>query len=216
AAATVRPPWWRRLLRRLAGRSSYQAGQRRERRARPVLARAVRLVALVAVLAVAVAFGPGAVRWAVNEVRDRTQDHVPLSPSGFRASSARPGAPAERIADGASNRYWAPTGSGENAWVEASFAQPVRLLDVVVTAGISPQQDQFLTAGRPRTLEVSAERASGAGVTFVVELRDAPGPQAFTVEAEGVVRVRLTVRSSYGPAAARGIAVAEVEFFGRL
>jgi hypothetical protein len=215
-ATPVHVPWWRRLWRWLTRRNRYEAGQRRQQRVRPHLGRVVRLLALVVVVALAVGFGPGLVRRAVNEVRDRTGDHVPITPREFSASSARQGAEAKQIGDGASNRFWAPDGAGVDAWVEAAFPQPTRLLDVVVTPGISLKQEEFLTAGRPRELVVAATPESGQEKTFVLKLRDAPGPQTFRIEADKVTRVRLTVRSAYGPAETAGVAVAEVEFFGRL
>lgn len=215
-ATPVRLPWWRRLWRWLTRRSRYVAGQRRQSRIRPRLAAVVKLLALIVVVALAVTFGPGLVRRAFDEVRDRTGKHEPVTPNGFTASSEREGAEANRIGDGASNRFWAPTGDGANSWVEASFAQPVRLLDVVVTPGISLKKDEFLTTGRPHELVVVATSESGEERTFTLNLGDAAGPQTFGVDARKVVRARITVRSTYGPADTAGVAVAEVEFFGRL
>jgi hypothetical protein len=215
-ATPMHIPWWRRLWQWLTRRNRYEAGQRRQQRVRPHLGRIVRLLALVVIVALAVGFGPGLIRRAVNEVRDRTGDHVPITPREFTASSARQGAEARQIGDGASNRYWAPEGTGVDGWVEAVFPQPTRLLDIVVIPGISNKQEEFLTVGRPHEMAVMATPESGAAKTFVLKLRDAPGPQTFRIEADKVTRVRLTVRSAYGPAETAGVAVAEVEFFGRL
>jgi hypothetical protein len=140
---------------------------------------------------------------------------VPLRPTGTAASSAGTGTPASRIIDGAINRYWAPTGKAAGAWVEVSYDKPVRVLDIVVTPGISKEQDKFLTVGRPSELDVVATRRDGKTVEKVLHLRDEPGGQTFKFQAPDSVRLRLTVRSTYGPRSAPAVAIGEVEFFGR-
>jgi hypothetical protein len=214
-AAVVRLPWWRRLLGALAGRSAYAAGERRSRRDFSVARRLVRLLALVVVLAVLVVFGRPLVSTAVNAVRDRMRDPVYFHPVDVTASSARRGAAAERIADGASNRYWAPAGKAEGAWVEAAFGEEVRIVEVMVTPGVSKKPEEFLAAGRPRDIELRASTADGGTKTVKAVLRDEPGPQTVTVKTTGVLRIRLTVRSTYGPGADPPVAVGELEFVGR-
>lgn len=48
-----------------------------------------------------------------------------------------------------------------------------------------------------------------------IELRDEPGEQHFDVAASNVVRIRLVVRSTYGPGLIPSVAIGEAEFFGR-
>ena len=122
---------------------------------------------------------------------------------------------AANIADGATNRFWAPAGDGLDSWVQVRYADPVRVLDIVVTAGVSTEQELFLTVRRPAELAVTATRADGSTVESTLVLKDQPGEQHFSFEAADVVSLRLIVRSVYGPASRPGAAIGEVEFFGR-
>ncbi|GAB2964367.1 hypothetical protein GCM10027280_61550 [Micromonospora polyrhachis] len=210
----ARLPWWRRLLDRLRQRSQ-EARSRRDRRATTNAKRLLKIVAVICVLVILAIVGPPLVSRAISEVRDLAQPHVPLTPATVTASSAGSATPASRVADGAHNRYWAPTGPAVDSWVEVAFARPVRVLDILVTPGISIDQAKFLTVGRPDQLEVSATTSDGKVVGETLKLRDQPGAQTFKFEASGVVRLRIVVRSTYGPQSEPTVAIAEVEFFGR-
>ncbi|MGW0436464.1 NADase-type glycan-binding domain-containing protein [Micromonospora sp. NPDC003197] len=210
----ARLPWWRRLLNRLRQRSR-EARSRRDRRATANAKRLLKIVAVICVLVILAIVGPPLVSRAISEVRDLTQPHVPLTPATVTASSAGNATPASRIADGAHNRYWAPTGPAVDSWVEVTFARPVRVLDILVTPGINVDQAKFLTVGRPDQLEVSATTSDGKVIGETLKLRDQPGAQTFKFEASGVVRLRIVVRSTYGPQSEPSVAIAEVEFFGR-
>jgi hypothetical protein len=210
----ARAPWWRRLLDRLRRRGR-DARSRRDRRATTNAKRLLKIVAVICVLVILAIVGPPLVSRAVSEVRDLTQPHVPLTPATVTASSAGNATPANRVADGAHNRYWAPTGPAVDSWVEVTFARPVRVLDILVTPGISIDQAKFLTVGRPDQLEVSATTSDGKVIGETLKLRDQPGAQTFKFEANGVVRLRIVVRSTYGPQSEPSVAIAEVEFFGR-
>ncbi|MFD0823906.1 hypothetical protein ACFQ0D_37560, partial [Micromonospora zhanjiangensis] len=151
----------------------------------------------------------------VEAVRDRTQDPVSLVPAGVTASSQAPDGAASRLTDGANNQYWAPAGAAVDAWVESRFTEPVRLLTVIITPGVSPRRHAFLAAGRPRGLTVVTIDAAGKQEKTDIELKDEPGPQEFEVKAFRVVRIRLVVRSAYGPGLVPSVAIGEAEFFGR-
>ncbi|HEY0699055.1 MAG TPA: zinc ribbon domain-containing protein [Micromonospora sp.] len=205
--------WWQRFLDRWVDRGRRER-RRRDRRPADAARRILAVVAVVCLLTLLAVLGPPLVGWAVNEVRDRVEDHVPLVPDGTRASSERTSA--KQLVDGLTNRYWAPRGAAEGSWVEVRFREPVRVLDLIVTPGVSREQDRFLAAGRPRRLAVVATRANGEQVTGTLDLRDQAGPQEFDFEAADVVTLRLTVRAVYAPAEANPpVAIAEVEFFGR-
>ena len=169
-------------------------------------------VCLVAVLAVV---GPPLARRAVEAVRDRTQDPTPLVPASVVASSEAPGAGASRLTDGASNRYWAPAGKATDSWVEGRFNEPVRLLTVVITPGVGPRRQAYLAAGRPREMTVVTVNAAGEKRSTDIELVDEPGEQHFDVSMPDLVRIRLVVRSTYGPGLIPAVAIGEAEFFGR-
>jgi hypothetical protein len=150
-------------------------------------------------------------------VRDRVAKAQPVRPVAITASSQAAGHPAQAVADGLSNKYWAPqpTGAGQGQYVDLRFAQPVRLLDVIVHPGVSPRQDEFLKQARPAELELTASTSAGKQVSTVLRLADQAGPQTFHPVIGDVVSVRLTIRASYGAAPNRRTAIGEVEFFKR-
>lgn len=154
---------------------------------------------------------------AVDAVRDRTAKTQQVHAVSVTASSALRGHPAALAADGTNDRYWAPArpGDARGQYLEARFDQPFRLLDILVSPGASPTEQQFLTQARPRTLLVTATDSRGRTARRTITLADTPGEQRFHVAVSDVVRVRLTVQGAYGTGPGRRVAVAEVEFFKR-
>ena len=215
AGPAQRRGWWQRLWDRLRRRAPRRRSPRDDRRAVRATRRILLIVLALCLVAVLAVVGPPLARWAVEAVRDRTQDPVPLVPAAVTASSEAPGGSAARLTDGANNRYWAPNGTAAGAWVEGRFTEPVRLLTVVITPGVSPRRQAFLAAGRPRGLTVITVDAAGKQQETEIELRDEPGEQHFDVAASNVVRIRLVVRSTYGPGLIPSVAIGEAEFFGR-
>ncbi|MEO3780715.1 discoidin domain-containing protein [Micromonospora sp. B11E3] len=215
AGPAPRRTWWRRWWDRLRRRAPRRRSLRDDRRAARATRRTLLIVLALCLVGVLAVVGPPLARQAVDEVRDRTEDPASLVPASVTASSEASGAGAPRLTDGANNRYWAPSGKAVDAWVEGRFAEPVRLLVVVITPGAGPRRQEFLAAGRPRGLTVVAVDAGGRQHRTDVELRDEPGPQQFAVEASDVVRIRLVVRSTYGPGLTPSVAIGEAEFFGR-
>ncbi|MEV0580891.1 hypothetical protein OG521_02635 [Streptomyces sp. NBC_01463] len=138
-------------------------------------------------------------------------------PSAFRSSSAASGHPARAAFDGFNNRYWAPgeTGDGAGEYLECTFAQPVRLLKMVVFSGTSARKDEFLTQARPARLTVVLTSKDGKKTTRTIRLTDQAGQQTFDLRGSETVSARLTVDSAYGTGKGRRVAVAEVEFFGQ-
>ncbi|GIJ26808.1 zinc ribbon domain-containing protein [Micromonospora qiuiae] len=209
--------WWQRLWDRLRRRTPRHRRSLRyeERRVGAAARRTLLIVLAVCLVAVLAVVGPPLARRAVEAVRDRTQDPTPLVPASVVASSEAPGAGASRLTDGASNRYWAPAGKATDSWVEGRFNEPVRLLTVVITPGVSPRRQAYLAAGRPRELTVVTVNADGEEQSTDIELVDEPGEQHFDVSMPDLVRIRLVVRSTYGPGLIPAVAIGEAEFFGR-
>ncbi|NEB86084.1 hypothetical protein G3I43_18160 [Streptomyces anulatus] len=144
-----------------------------------------------------------------------TPESVP--PAVCRGSSEADGHPAAAAVDGFNNRYWAPekTGEGVGEHLECDFAQPVRMMKIVVFSGTSARQNEFLTQGRPARLTVELTSKDGEKVDRTIRLRDQAGQQTFDVRGSDTVKARLTVESAYGSGKDRRTAVAEIEFFGR-
>ncbi|WP_428962793.1 zinc ribbon domain-containing protein [Micromonospora fluostatini] len=202
-AATV--PWWRRL--RWPRRRSGGGWLRR-------LLAVLLVLALIAALAlVAVRFG----RPVLDTIRDRTATPEAILPTEVTASSEARGHPARSTVDGLNNRYWAPATDQPAAgqYVELTFDPPIRLLDLIVHTGASPQQDDFVRQARPAELTMTLWTRDGTRTTTPLRLTDRPGPQTFHHVAGDVTRLRLTIGAVYGQERGRRVALAEVEVFRR-
>lgn len=173
-----------------------------------------RLTALLVVAALAVAavlFHPwAAALW--EDLRDRLATPAPVAPASTSASASVRGHPASAAVDGLSNRYWGAPSAG--ASIEFTFAEPFRLLSVVVHAGASADEEAFGTQARPSIVDIEVVAAGGT-TTVPVTLADRPGPQQTDTGISDVTRIRLVVRGVAGLAPGRHIALGEVEFFRR-
>lgn len=213
-----RTPWWRRLFGRDRDRV-LAAGSRPRQRTwpRPRLALPLTLLVLLGAAYVA----RSQLSDALTFTQDQTGKPEALRPDGKGASSAAERHPASAAFDGFSNRYWAPgpTGQATGEYLEATFDKPVRLRKLLVIAGRSQNQDEFLTQARPAELTVTLTDKDGDRSTKGISLKDQPGQQTFDVRGSDVVRVRLTLDTAYGTGGkgeeGHHVAVAEVEFFGR-
>ncbi|NUU20596.1 MAG: hypothetical protein HOV68_03630, partial [Streptomycetaceae bacterium] len=146
-------------------------------------------------------------------IRDNTTDPKPVRPTGVSASSELPGMSAGAAFDGAKNQPWSPDALDKSAELVAAFDQPVRLVNVIVTPGVSADQDQFLTYGRPQKLTLRFVTTDGQSSTQTLTLTDKAGAQTFKLGGKNDVHeVHIVIDSVYGPPD-RPPAIAEVEFF---
>ncbi|MFE7533843.1 discoidin domain-containing protein [Streptomyces rhizosphaericola] len=172
---------------------------------------------VLVLLAVAVWFALPHLSGLLGLAREETGTPESLPPAAYRASSEAGEHPAAAAFDGFNNRYWAPekAGDGVGEYLEADFAQPVRMMKIVVFSGTSARKDEFLTQGRPARITVELTSREGEKSSRTLRLRDQAGQQTFDVRGSGTVRARITVDAAYGSGEDRRTAVAEVEFFGR-
>lgn len=210
--------WWRRLFRkkRPEDKKWYAAGHRRSQRRIRVM-RILGVLLVVAIVLGVVAAWPARsyVDSMVNSVKDRFSKHVPVVPSEIRTSSSTTGTKAGNLLDGVADQYWAPAGDGVDEWVEVEFANPVRLVDLVVSSGSSRVQEDFLTQARPEKVVVTMTSRDGKETVEEITLVDEAEPQTFGLGVSDVVTVKLTVKSAYGYEHGKVVAVAELEFFQR-
>jgi hypothetical protein len=222
AASVVveRRSWWQRFLDWLFRRRKHEAGTRRVMRdsgrwLRPLIA----VLGVVALVIGAFTIFPtrSYLNKLVTGLQDRSSKHQPVRPDRVSASSSRKEGPPDNLFDTVSNRFWAPSKGPEGQWVEAHFPEPVRLLDIIVTSGISQEQDVWVTQGRPAQLEVTFVDNENKETKSPIMLADKPGEQAFKVEADKVVKVRIAIISTYGMTEKKGLkcAIGELEFFKR-
>ncbi len=171
------------------------------------------IMALAAAAAwAAITYGPR----GVDAVRDRLAKPVLTTPDGVAASSSAKGHEPELVSDGLNNRFWSPAlGKGAGQWVELTYDQPIRILNVIISGGVSPEQDDYLKQGRPAAVQLSAWTAEGVRKDKQVLLADRAGPQTFVFTAGGTKRLRVTIVSGYALGKGRAPAVAEIEVFRR-
>ncbi|MFI0409258.1 NADase-type glycan-binding domain-containing protein [Actinomadura sp. 3N508] len=207
--------WWQRIFHgERDGEAPWAEERPRLRRGPGNLLTVVALVMAGVALAVTVAVKADDV---AGGVVDHFVKRAPVPPNGTTASHSDPNHGPKLAMDGLSNTFWGTGlgGGGQGAFLEASFSQPRRLLNVIITSGISKQPDQYATQGRPQILDATVFSSDGKSRTTALRLDDAPGPQKLKLRGDNAVRVRLTIRSAYGAAPDRQVCIAEVEFFTR-
>ena len=207
--------WWQRLLRGDRHREVPWAGERPRLRRGPG-----DLLLTAALIASGVALvGTAAVKAddAAHAVVDHFVKRAPVPANGAKASHSDPKHGPGLAVDRLRNTFWGTGygGGSQGVFLETSFSQPRRLLNVIITPGMSTQPDLYATQARPQILDATVYSSDGKSKTTKLQLDDAPGPQKLKLRGENVVRVRLTIRSAYGTASNRQVCVAEVEYFTR-
>jgi len=168
-------------------------------------------LALVAVLVVAgILLYPLAVD-LVQDVRDKLGSAAPISPSQTTGNAAVPGHPVTAAVDGVANQYWGAPAVGDFA--EFTFAQPFRLIGVVITPGAGTDPAVFGRQARPTELDLVITTSNRATRTLHVSVADKPGPQTTDTGISDVVGIRLVIRAATPQD--QPVAVGEVEFFKR-
>ena len=170
------------------------------------------LILIVVLVIVGIALFPLG-RDLVEDVRDKIADPAPIGAKTTVATAEVPGHPAAAAVDGLSNHYWGVPAVGDS--IEFTFAQPFRMLSVVVHSGTSTDREQFAQQARPSAIELVITTSDGQTRTLPITLADQSGPQRTNTGISDVVRVRLVVRAAAGLTEGKHIALGEVEFFRR-
>lgn len=207
-----RRPWWRRLL-DFRNKEAPWAGERP--RLHGEFWHLVRWgcgAALAVGLVVLAAFGAAP---ATQAVQDHFAKRVPVIPDSYAASHSYPGHGPEKAFDRVGSTWWGPgfSEAGQGQWIEARFNQPVRLLDLLITPGVSSRPDQISQSALPRGIEALITTADGGTETRNLTL-DEGGVQHRAFRADRVIAVRFVLRSAYGISTTKQVAIAEIEFFG--
>ncbi|MFJ6692568.1 NADase-type glycan-binding domain-containing protein [Streptomyces sp. NPDC091294] len=210
--ATVRAPWWRRLFGGRRQETPWAGDRPRLRRVFDRIGTWI-TVAVVATLAV---LGFMYIPDGVQNTRDHFAKRAPVSPDGIKASRSFPGHNPELLIDKLSNTWWGPgiTESGQGQWVEATFTEPTRLLDVIITPGVSSRANRLQESALPHRIKATITMKDGSVKTRDLTLDQGAGGQRRPFRVGEVTKVRFTIESAHAASAKKQVAIAEIEFFG--
>jgi hypothetical protein len=206
-------PWWRRVL-DFRSRETPWAGDRP--RLRRTFDRILTWVVAAAVLSLLIWVGVSTPAW-VQATRDHFAKRAPVAPDQFAASRSDPGHKPDLLFDKVNNTWWGPgvAQSGEGQWIEARFAEPTRLLDLIITPGTSTRADQLSQSALPHRIKATITTKDGRTTTRNITLDQSAGGQRRAFRVGEVTKVRFTLESAYGASGNKQVAIAEIEFFGR-
>lgn len=201
-------PWWRRLR----GKARWFRWPLGSGGGSPWPRRIVALLLLAALAAAFVLLLPLA-GILVEDVRDKLSTPAQVSPARVVANADVAGHPATAAVDDSTNRYWGAPAPGD--WVDFGFAQPFRLLGVIIHTGASTNREGFDQQARPTALDLVVTASDGTTTTLQISLADQPGPQTTNTAISNVVTIRVVIRGAAGLTPGRHIALGEIEFFKR-
>ncbi|WP_431981371.1 NADase-type glycan-binding domain-containing protein [Streptomyces qinglanensis] len=196
-------PWWRTVW----------AFRRRVRSGSGRLLRGLVVLAVLLALAAGGFLLLPAGRSAVEDIRDKLGKAEEIGPVKVSADAQAPGHPASAATDGLTNTYWGAPAVGDS--VSCRFAEPFRLVAVVVHTGASKTPAEFRAQARPVRADLVVTSQDGTRHTEELTFSDKPGQQTVHTGISDVVEVRLVVRAAAGAAEGRHIALGELEFFRR-
>ncbi|MFI6408318.1 NADase-type glycan-binding domain-containing protein [Streptomyces sp. NPDC050548] len=207
-----RLPWWRRMLTFRSGEIPWAGDRPRLRR---TFDRVLTWIGAAIVLTLLIVLAVNIPR-GVQAAKDHFAKRAPVSPDRVTASRSFPGHKPELAFDKLNNTWWGPgvSQSGEGQWLEAKFDEPTRLLDVLITPGVSTRADQLGQSALPHRIEARITTADGKTTTRELSLDQGAGAQRRAFRVGEVTSVRFTIESAYGASGKKQVAIAEIEFFG--
>ncbi|MER7739503.1 zinc ribbon domain-containing protein [Streptomyces sp. NPDC096538] len=208
----ARLPWWRRMFADRGAESAWAGERPRVRRG---FGRVWNWIvgAVVVGLVIALVMNLGTM---IQATRDHFAKRAPIGPSGVKASRSYTGHDAGLAFDKLNNTWWGPgiAQSAEGEWLEVTFDQPTRLLDLVITPGTSTRADQLSESALPRRIDALVTLADGEKITRTLTLDQGAGGQRRKFRVGEVTAVRFILRSAYNAGDEKQVAIAEIEFFG--
>ncbi|MEU1872551.1 hypothetical protein RKD37_005069 [Streptomyces ambofaciens] len=210
--AAVRAPWWRRLFGGRRQETPWAGDRPRLRRVFDRIGTWITVVVVAALVVLGFMYIPD----GVQNTRDHFAKRAPVSPDGIKASRSFPGHKPELLIDKLSNTWWGPgiVQSGQGEWVEASFTEPTRLLDVIITPGVSTRADKLRESALPHRVKATITMKDGSIKTRDLTLDQGAGGQRRPFRVGEVTKVRFTIESAHAASAKKQVAISEIEFFG--
>ncbi|MFF0161557.1 zinc ribbon domain-containing protein [Streptomyces sp. NPDC005263] len=206
-------PWWRRLFGFGNGEIPWAGDRPRLRRTFDRVVTWVTAAVVLALLITAAIYIPD----AVQGTRDHFAKRAPIPPDRVAASRSYPQHKPELAFDMLNNTWWGPGvgGSGKGEWIEASFDEPTRLLDVIITSGVSTRPEDRTKAALPHRLTATITTKDGSTTTRQLTLDQSSGGQRRAFRVGEVTKVRFTIDSAFKTSGSKQVSIAEIEFFGR-
>ncbi|MET9359828.1 zinc ribbon domain-containing protein [Streptomyces sp. NPDC006632] len=176
------------------------------------IARALVAAAVVALIVGGVFGGPPAAR----AVQDHFAKRVAVHPTSWSASHWDPKHAPGLAGDSYSNTWWGSgyAGDAQGTYLEATFGQPTDLLALLITPGTSKRAGQQSEQARPQEFDLVVTDTSGKQHVSHRSINDG-GVQRIDVRVRDAASVRIILRSAFGAAKDKQVAIAEVEFFAR-
>jgi hypothetical protein len=208
-----RLPWWRRLF-GSGNRETPWAGERP--RLRRTFAHVLTWLGAAIVVTLLIVLGINVPK-GVQAAEDHFSKRAAVEPDSWSASRAYAGHKAGLVGDKLNNTWWGPgvSESGQGQWIQAKFEEPTRLLDLIITPGVSTRPDQISQSARPHRLEATITLSNGRTTTRKITLDPGSGGQRIPFRVGTVSSVRFTIKSATGTSSKKQVAIAEIEFFGR-
>jgi hypothetical protein len=205
-------PWWRRFF---GGRRHEDPWAGDRPRLRRVFDRIGTWITLVVVVTLAV-LGFVYIPDGVQATRDHFAKRAPVAPDGITASRSYTGHKPQLAFDKRSNTWWGPgiSQSGQGEWIEVRFTEPTRLLDLIITPGVSTQPDRINESALPHRVKATITKKDGSTATRDLTLDQGSGGQRRPFRVGEVTKVRFTIESAHAASADKQVAIAEIEFFG--
>ncbi|UYM25574.1 zinc ribbon domain-containing protein [Streptomyces albus] len=208
-----RRPWWR--AGSFGGRQQETpwAGDRPPlRRVFDRIATWIGAAVALALLVLGVVYIPD----GVQATRDHFAKRAPVAPDTIKASRSYSGHKPLLAFDQLSNTWWGPgvSQSGQGEWIEVGFSEPTRLLDVIITPGVSARPEHVRESALPHRVKAKVTLADGKTKTLDMTLDQGAGGQRRPFRVGEVTKVRFTIESAHAASAKKQVAIAEIEFFG--
>ncbi|WP_405616612.1 NADase-type glycan-binding domain-containing protein [Streptomyces sp. NBC_00076] len=206
-------PWWRRLFGFGNGEIPWAGDRPRLRRTFDRVVTWVTAAVVVALLITVAIYTPD----AIQATRDHFAKRAPVPPDRVVASRSYPQHKPELAFDMLNNTWWGPgvSESAEGEWIEARFDEPTRLLDVIITSGISARTEDRTKSALPHRLKATITTKDGKETTRQLTLDQSSGGQRRAFRVGEVTKVRFTIESAYQTSGSKQVSIAEIEFFGR-
>ncbi|MGW9062418.1 NADase-type glycan-binding domain-containing protein [Streptomyces sp. NPDC055733] len=211
--AAVRAPWWRRLFGGTRRETPWAGDRPRLRRVFDRIGTWITIVVVVTLTVLGFMYIPD----GYQATRDHFAKRAPVSPDRITASHSYAGHKPELVIDQLSNTWWGPgiSQSGKGEWLEATFTEPTRLLDVIITPGVSTRAEKNKESALPHRVKATITLKDGSTTTRDLTLDQGAGGQRRPFRVGEVTKVRFTIESAHAASADKQVAIAEIEFFGR-